>query len=52
MKTLIVLAAVALILPSCTTPPHVTGEFISKDGTIKVHPDGRFEIVMNATSAK
>ena len=34
------------LLVSCTTPPAVQGEFISKDGRIKVHPDGRFEIIV------
>lgn len=52
MKNLILLAAIAMALPSCTTPPPITGEFTSKDGTIKVHPDGRFEIIVEPRSSK
>ena len=39
-------------LVSCTNPPAVQGEFISKDGRIKVHPDGRFEIIVEPRTAK
>ena len=39
-------------LTSCATPPPITGEFTSKDGTIKVHPDGRFEIIVEPRSSK
>ena len=39
-------------LSSCTTLPGVTGEFISKDGRIRVHPDGRVEIVVEPRTAK
>ena len=48
-------AMAALTLPflsSCTTPPAVTGEFISKDGRLTVHPDGRFEIVVEPRTSK
>ena len=51
MKTLISLAA-AMLLVSCTNPPPIQGEFISKDGVIKVHPDGRFEIIVEPRSGK
>jgi len=37
---------------SCTTPPAVQGEFINKDGRIKVHPDGRFEIIVEPRTGK
>lgn len=39
-------------LSSCTHPPAITGEFISKDGVIKVHPDGRFEIIVEPRTSK
>jgi hypothetical protein len=39
-------------LVSCTTPPAVQGEFISNDGRIKVHPDGRFEIIVEPRTGK
>jgi hypothetical protein len=39
-------------LASCATPPSITGEFISKDGRLTVHPDGRFEIVVEPRSGK
>ncbi len=39
-------------LSSCATPPGITGEFISKDGLIRVNPDGRFEIVVEPRTSK
>jgi uncharacterized lipoprotein YajG len=51
MKTLILLAALSL-LASCTAPPPVTGIFATKAGQIKVHPDGRFEIIIEPRSSK
>lgn len=44
--------ATALLLASCTHPPAIQGEFIGKDGRIKVHPDGRFELVVEPNSNK
>lgn len=51
MKTLICFAA-AIFSVSCTHPPAITGEFISKEGVIKVHPDGRFEIIVEPRTSK
>jgi len=51
MKTLILLAAISL-LTACTTPPPVTGTFVTKAGQIKVHPDGRFEIIIEPRTGK
>ena len=48
-------AAAVLTVPflsSCTTLPGVTGEFISKDGVIRVHPDGRFAILVEPRTSK
>jgi hypothetical protein len=39
-------------LTSCTTPPAVTGEFISKDGRFKIHPDGRVELIVEPRTSK
>jgi hypothetical protein len=39
------------ILSSCTTPA-ISGEFISKDGRFRIHPDGRVEIVVEPRTAK
>ena len=52
MKTLISIAARSLLLPSCTHSPTLTGEFISKDGVIKVRPDGRVEIIVEPRTSK
>ena len=55
MKTLIPLlavAALALAASACTTPPPVQGEFALKDHRIRVHPDGRIEIVVERESTK
>jgi hypothetical protein len=51
MRTEILLAALSLLLPSCMTPP-ITGQFASKDGQIKVYPDGRFEIIVEPRTSK
>ena len=51
MKTLILLAALPLQL-ACTTPPPVSGTFATKAGQIKVHPDGRFEIIIEPRTSK
>jgi hypothetical protein len=51
MKNLILLAT-ALSLVSCTTPLPIQGEFISKDGVLKIHPDGRFEIIVEPRTSK
>jgi hypothetical protein len=50
MKTLISLTALCLV--SCTNPPPIQGEFISKDGIIRVHPSGRFEIIVEPRTSK
>lgn len=39
-------------LSSCAMPPGITGEFISKDGRIRVNPDGRVEILVEPRTAK
>jgi starvation-inducible outer membrane lipoprotein len=52
MKTAVLLAALSLLMSACTTPPPVTGTFATKAGQIKVHPDGRFEIIIEPRTAK
>jgi hypothetical protein len=53
MKTKICFAAaLSLLLPSCTHTPAITGELISKDGVIKVRPDGRVEIIVEPHTSK
>lgn len=39
-------------LTSCATPPQVSGQFTTKQGQLIVHPDGRFEIVVDPRSSK
>jgi hypothetical protein len=51
MKTLSFLAT-ALLLASCANPPAIQGEFISKDGRLRVHPDGRIELVVEPRTSK
>lgn len=51
MKTPILLALLAL-LASCATPPPVTGTFATSDGTIRIHPDGRVELVVEPRATK
>ena len=47
------LAVLALpFLTSCATPPPISGQFTTKQGQIIVHPDGRFEIVVEPRSSK
>jgi hypothetical protein len=38
-------------LASCSAPP-VSGTFKTKDGQIRVHPDGRFEIIVEPSTSK
>lgn len=54
MKTLIpfIAAALALLVSACITPPPIQGEFINKDGRIRIHPDGRIEIVVEPRTGK
>ncbi|MCX6876394.1 MAG: hypothetical protein NTW21_21675 [Verrucomicrobia bacterium] len=52
MKTAILLIVLSLLLPACTTPPQINGRFISKAGQIRVHPDGRFEIIIEPRTSK
>jgi hypothetical protein len=51
MRTRYFLAALSLLLPSCITPP-ITGRLSTRDGVIKVHPDGRFELVVEPRTSK
>jgi hypothetical protein len=51
MKTLRFLAT-ALLLASCTNQPVIQGEFISRDGRLRVHPDGRIELVVEPRTSK
>ena len=47
------MAVLALpFLTSCATPPPISGQFTTKQGQLIVHPDGRFEIVVEPRSAK
>ena len=52
MKTALLLIAVSLLLSACATPPPVSGTFVTKAGQIKVHPDGRFEIIIEPRTGK
>ena len=40
------------LLSSCTTLPAIFGEFITKDGRLTVHPDGRVELVVEPLTDK
>ncbi len=52
MRIRILLATLVLFVSACTTPPPVTGTFANKAGQIRVHPDGRFEIIVEPRSSK
>ena len=52
MKIRTILTALVLVVSACTTPPPVTGTFANKDGLIRIHPDGRFELVVEPRSSK
>ena len=52
MKIRTILTALVLLVSACTTPPLVTGTFANKDGLIRIHPDGRFELVVEPRSSK
>jgi hypothetical protein len=48
---LVALVAAAL-LSACTTPPPVHGEFIGRDGRIRLEPDGRIVVIVEPRTAK
>ena len=53
MRTLLFLVTLsALLLSACTTPPPVSGSISNKMGTLKVYPNGRFEIVVEPRTGK
>ena len=52
MKIRTILTALVLFVSACTTQPPVSGTFANKDGRITVHPDGRFEIIVEPRSSK
>jgi hypothetical protein len=52
MKIRIILTALVLFVSACTTPPPITGTFANKAGQIRVHPDGRFEIIVEPNTGK
>ena len=41
-----------LLLPSCSTPPQVTGTLATKDGQVTVTPEGRIVVVVEPRTAK
>lgn len=51
MRTEILLVALSLLFPSCMAPP-ITGNLTTRDGQIKVHPDGRFELIVEPRTSK
>ena len=52
MKTLLVLAALSVLLSSCAELQGISGRIITKEGEFVVKPDGRIEIVVDARSGK
>jgi len=52
MKNLILLAALSLLIPACTTPPPVSGMVTNKFGKLTLTPDGRVEIVIEPRTGK
>lgn len=52
MKIRIILTSLVLFVSACTTPPPISGTFANKGGRITVHPDGRFELVVEPRSSK
>lgn len=51
MRTLNFLA-IALLLASCTHPPAIQGEFTHESGRLRLHPDGRIELVVEPRTSK
>jgi hypothetical protein len=52
IRALLIAALLALLVGACTNPPPIHGEFINKDARLRVHPDGRFEIVVEPRISK
>ena len=51
MKTILLFATVAAtgFLTSCSAIQGVSGRVVTEDGEFTVQPDGRIEIIVNAT---
>ena len=52
MKTILCLAAIAALLPSCAGIQGVSGRIVTEEGEFVVLPNGRIEIVVDAMSGK
>ena len=52
MKRSILLIVVSAALASCAGVPPVTGTIVTEQGEIRVHPDGRVEVVIEPQSDK
>lgn len=52
MRTLLFLITLPAFLTACTPFRGVNGEFTGKDGTVRVHPDGRLEIIIEPRTSK
>ena len=52
MKQLLTLFLFSGLLVSCSGVPPVSGTIITEQGEVRVHPDGRVEIVIESASGK
>ena len=52
MKKILPLAALSVLLASCSIIHDVSGRVVTKDGELIVLPDGRIEIIVNPDSGK
>ena len=47
-----ILAAVSALTASCTSPPPFSGTLVHRSGTLRLRPDGGFEMAVEPLNAK
>jgi hypothetical protein len=52
MKPLLLLITLSFLPTACAPFRGVSGEFTGRNGIVRVHPDGRFEVIIEPTAAK
>jgi hypothetical protein len=48
----LLLAVVSALTASCASPPPFSGTLVHRSGTLRIRPDGGFEMAVEPLSAK
>ena len=49
---MLLLAVVSALTASCASPPPFSGTLVHRSGTLRIRPDGGFEMAVEPHSAK